>query len=328
MHRSSLVLIAALLGTPFGTAAADAPPSAQGAPVQRAQFAYHSAFLMNLHHFLFNLAVHPSELAPLLQKTRATPREAAVLRMAVAFYRTNYAQRDLLFDETMAVIKRALSVQDERRDPSGLALPDGLPAVLKAAGPAYARLAWTLDDAANRAWIAEAQRLDARYGAAVQAAVEHGLGAGFPRAPVRIDVVRETGKRQGAYTDTQVVIPAGRPSYQGLASLEMLYHEAAHVQSADALEAAIAARLKAAGKPTDSELWHVLHFYTVGAAVAAAVKPDGVAYEPYADRVGLFKSYWAAYVPLIEADWAPWLAGREGMEDALDHMVQRLPEGL
>jgi len=328
MHRNSLVLIAALLGTPCAAHAADAPASAQQAPVQRAQFAYHSTFLMNLHHFLFNLATHPSELEPLLQKTRATPREGAVLRMAVAFYRTNYAQRDLLFDETMAVIKRALSVDDNRRDPNGLALPDGLPAVLKAAAPAYARLAWTDDDAVNRAWIAVAREFDGRYGAAVQAAVEHGLGGGFPRAPVRIDLVRETGKRQGAYTDTQVVIPAGRPSYQGLAALEMLYHEAAHVQSSDALAASIEARLKAAGRPTDSELWHVLHFYTVGAAVAVAVKSDGVAYEPYAYHVGLFKTYWAAYVPLIEADWAPWLAGREGMEEALDHMVQRLPEGL
>lgn len=328
MRRTTLVLIAALLGTPFGAAAADAPASAQQAPAQRAQFAYHSAFLMNLHHFLFNLAVHPAELEPLLRKTRATPREAAVLRMAVAFYRTNYAQRDLLFDETMAVIKRALSVGDDRREPNGLGLPDGLPAVLKAASPAYARLAWAQDDAANRAWIAVAQEFDARYGAAVQAAVEHGLGGSFPRSPVRVDLVSETGKRQGAYTDTQVVIPSGRPSYQGLASLEMLYHEAAHVRTSEALEAALAARLKAAGRPADSELWHVLHFYTVGAAVAAAAAPDGVAYEPYADHVGLFKNYWAAYLPLIEADWAPWLAGREGMEEALDHMVKRLPAGL
>jgi hypothetical protein len=290
----------------------------------RVHFDYHSGFLMNLHHTLYNLAMHPKRAYVFLR--RATPAEAADMRAALAFYRARYRGRDLLFDDGMAAIKRALSVDDDaRRDPHGLGLPAGLDEALARAAPAYARMAWADDDAVNRAWIERARELDARYGAAVQAAVERGLGAGFPAQPVRIDLVGETGVRQGGYTDTQIVIPAGRPSYQDLASLEMLYHEAAHVESSGRLEKAIAAQAAADGRDTDSQLWHVLQFYTVGAAVTEVLARDHLAYVQYAEREGLYKGPFAPYVPMIAADWKPWLAGREGWQDAIEHMVARLP---
>jgi hypothetical protein len=324
MRLFSSFLLACALAAP--ACAADVPVAA---PATRVQFAFHSGFLMNLHHFLYNLATHPAQLEAWVRDSRAAPGSAGRLRAAVAFYRANYAQRDLLFDDTMTAIKRALSVDDARRDPGGLGLPPGLVAALQAAAPVYARYAWPAEDAANRAWIGRVTELDGRYGVEVQAAIERALASGFPRAPIRIDVVLETGKRQGAYTDTQAVIPAGRPSYQDLASLEMLYHEAAHVQTTDALEGAIARRLKAAGRAGDSELWHVLQFEAVGAAVAGAVRrQDGTDYLPYAHKVGLFKGYWAPFVPVIEGDWTSWLEGKEGLDEVLDHMVAKLPEGL
>lgn len=331
---AALLAVQAVAAVPAKAARqASAPAAAQPAPsrtptpaMQRVSFAFHSAFLLNLHHFLFDLARHPDQCDALAARLHAAPADAAVLRDAVAFYRNHYAERDLLFDEGMAAIKRTLSVDDARRDPVGLDLPDGLGAVLARAAPVYARLAWPTDDAANRAWIAGVQRLDARYGAAVQGAVERGLGSPFPRTPLRVDLVAETGKRQGAYTDTQAVIPSGRPSYQGLAALEMLYHEASHVQGTDLLEREIGQRLRAAGRSTDSELWHALQFATVGAATAAALGRDGIAYRPYADQAGLFARPWAGFAPLIETDWLAWLDGRESMGVALDRMVARLPQ--
>jgi hypothetical protein len=281
---------------------------------------------MNLHHFLYNLATHPDRLAAFRQASELSATEAAALDQAVAFYHDNYARRDLLFDEGMAAIKRALSVDDGRRDLDGLALAPALSARLRAVAPLYARHAWPAQDAANRAWILAAQSLDARYGTEVQAAVAQGLGGDFPKTPLRIDLVADTGTRQGAYTDTQAVIPAGRPDYQGLAALEMLYHEASHVQTTGLLEEAIGARLKAAGKPADSDLWHALQFYTVGRAVAIAARRDGIVYQPYADKVGLFKGYWAPFLPLIETDWRAWLEGRESREQAILHMVARAPD--
>jgi len=318
-----LSLLAAC-ATPALAFADVASTSLQADVPARVRFDYHSGFLLNLHHWLVNLAVHPKQEAVALQD--ATDAKAADVRAALAFYRAHYAASDLLFDRDMAAIKRALSVGDDaRRDPRGLGLPPGLADVLARASPAYARVAWAHDDAANRAWSARASELDARYGAQVQARIEQALGAGFPARPARVDLVFETGKRQGAYTDNQVVMPSGRPDYQGLASLEMLYHETTHVQTADRLEAAIAARARARGRDADSELWHVLQFYTVGAAVTEVLVRDHVAYVQYAEQRGLYAGPWASYMASVEGDWKPYLAGREAWEAAIDHMVDRLP---
>lgn len=321
------LVLALALSLPLACAPALADPVAVPSPAvahARVGFDYHSGFLLNLHHWLYDLAVHPQREAAAL--AGATPREADGVHAALAFYRAHFARSDLLFGEDMAAIKRALSVSDDaRRDPYGLMLPSGLADALARAAPVYARLAWMGDDAANRAWIARAAELDARYGARVQTRIEHALRARFPALPVRVDLVRETGTRQGAYTDTQVVIPSGRPGYQDLAALEMLYHEAAHVQTSEHLEEAIAARARARGRDADSELWHVLHFYTVGAAVAEALAQDHVAYVQYAQQQGLYARVWAGYMAAVDADWLPYLAGRASWDDAIDRMVELLP---
>src|SRR4051812_17117455 len=72
---------------------------------QRAKLEFHSAFLMNLHHFLFNLGVHPEQLEKTNWLVAPSTDEMMAMRSAVAYYRDNYAKRDLLFDEQMTSIK-------------------------------------------------------------------------------------------------------------------------------------------------------------------------------------------------------------------------------
>ena len=291
----------------------------------RVKLEFHSAFLMNLHHFLYNLGVHPEQQEKISWTATPSADEMAALRSAVSWYRDNYAKRDLLFDEQMTTIKTTLSVADARRDTSGLALPPQLAAALDSVAPMYARCIWAQQDASNQQWITEAKRLDERYGAEVQEGVARYLQAPFPLTPIRIDIVVETGKRQGAYTGTQTVIPAGRPSYQGMASLEMLYHEISHIVSTAKLEDAIEARLKATQRKLDTDLWHVVQFYTVGAVVKNALK--GMEYEPYADKAGLYKGYWSPLTPLVESEWRAYMDGKQGFEQAVVRMVDRLPAG-
>jgi hypothetical protein len=87
MRLFSRALLALLLA---GPALADAGATA---PIPRAQFAFHSGFLMNLHHFLFNLATHPDRMESWIRSNGLSSTEEAALRQALAFYRNSYAER-------------------------------------------------------------------------------------------------------------------------------------------------------------------------------------------------------------------------------------------
>jgi hypothetical protein len=248
------------------------------------------------------------------------------LNKAISFYRAHYASLGIREDPAMVSIKRALSVDDARRDAAGLGLPPALAAVLDEAAPMYARSLWPLHDKSNRAWVARVNTLDAAYGAEIQAAIERDMGARFPLMPIRTDVVFDTGSRQGAYTDEQTVMPSARADYQDLASLEMLYHEASHTTVTAALEEAIEARLKATRRNADSDLWHVVQFYTVGAVTRDVLARHGQpGYQPYADKRGLYKGYWAPLIPAVDTVWADHMAGKLDLGQAVARMVDRLP---
>lgn len=298
----------------------------QAAPPQRVGFDFHSAFLMNLHHFLYDAAVHQDTLATFAWQTPPSAQELATLASAVQFYPTHYASLDLLDDPVMVRIKRGLSVDDERREVRGLDLPPALASVLGDAAPVYAKYLWPLHDKRNRAWIADAKALDSAYGAQVQAGIEGPMEASFPLAPIRTDVVFDSGTRQGAYTDEQIVIPSARADYQQAASLEMLYHEASHTTVTTRLEEAIERRLKATGRRDASDLWHVVQFYTVGAVTRDVLARHGEnGYRPYADKRGLYERHWAPYMPVIDTVWREHMAGKVSLQKAVEQMVARLP---
>ena len=133
LTRRALMRCAAALPLSVIVAGASASPA-------RVKLEFHSAFLMNLHHFLYNLGVHPEQQEKISWTATPSADEMAALRSAVSWYRDNYAKRDLLFDEQMKAIKTALSVGDARRDTSGLALPPQLAAALDSVAPMYRKV--------------------------------------------------------------------------------------------------------------------------------------------------------------------------------------------
>jgi hypothetical protein len=186
-----------------------------------------------------------------------------------------------------------------------------------------------VQDAANRAWIARVQVLEARYGGAIQPRLERVFGRAFPAA-IRDDVVVATGSFQGAYTDEpppQTVIPSGRADYDGFGALEMIWHEAAHAGPADAVESAIEAEATSRHRTAPDGLWHAAQFWAVGAVVQDALRADGRDYVPYATKNGLYARAWPRYLPLLRADWQAWLDGRGSRDGALGAMVAALPPG-
>jgi hypothetical protein len=317
-----------LLGALFLTSPTVAAPVTE-LPVHRVVFEFHSAFLMNLHAFLLDASTRNREISSYNWMVSPTPAEAQTLTRAIAFYQANYAQRNLIDDPTMTDIKKALSVNDSQRDPNGLNLPPALTAVLSNVSPIYLRSLWPAQDRSNREWIRQVKALNAQYGAEVQAGIEHFMNHRFQITPIRVDIVVATGSRNGGYTDTQTILPSGRTDYQGLAALEMLYHEATHIDVVDTITHQIDAELKTQHRSGDS-LWHAVQFYTVGDVVKGVYSRKGnIDYQTYANLNGVYtRGSWPTYRAAIEAEWRPYLQGHATMQQAISRMIDRMPPSV
>ena len=99
----------------------------------------------------------------------------------------------------------------------------------------------------------------------------------------------------GAYTTSypaETVVASADPLNSGLASLEVMYHEATHLVVAPdegtvGRAIAAASRTKRQGEPEG--LWHAVIFFTSGAVVSEAYRRAGQGkYVPYAKRAGLY----------------------------------------
>jgi hypothetical protein len=297
--------------------------SAQAAPVQ---FDFRSNFLLNLHSFLYHTAKQPEGLQRTAWMVQPTGPEMQQLQAAVDYYRLNYASRHPVFDEELAYITDTLAGDDDRRDPDGLALPQALARALRDAAPAYARTAWPAHDRLNREWIASLRQLNQRYGEQIQDRASAWFGQAYP-AGIRVDVVPQTGTRQGAYTldePPHSVMPSGNREYQGLFALEMLYHEASHAGAIQPLMQALEKAAQEQGRDA-GDLWHVLQFSAVGAAAQQTLAAHGITYTPYANNKDLYRAAWPEYMEPLQAVWLPYLAGKMQRDQAVAELVRRLP---
>lgn len=295
------------------------------------RFDCRSAFLLNLHHFALHAARHDPALAKLAWTAEPTAGERRALEAAVAHHGRAYGDRHPLFDEDMSAQRQALArANAARRDAHGLGLPQALEAALNDAAPAYARCLWPAHDAGNRRWSAIASALDAVHGAAIVERLQQRLGPAASRAPLRVDVVWQTGTFEGAFTsDTppHVVMPSARTDYQGLASLEMLHHEAGHTGMLDPVMALIEAELARRPRRGADMLWHAIQFHTVGETTREVLAAAGIGYRPYAEQRGLFERApgWNLYLPLLRTHWQAWVDGRIAQAEAIARMVAALP---
>jgi len=88
------------------------------------------------------------------------------------------------------------------------------------------------------------------------------------------------------------------PSYQGNASLEMLFHEASHAIIGN-IDDALSTELKSQSKLFQRRgFGHAVLFYTAGELVRRLL--DG--YVPYATKNGLYDRSWQGALPILEKD--------------------------
>jgi hypothetical protein len=307
-------------------------------------FEFHSGFWINLHHFLYQQArargtqsSPPSGETPVSTEA-LTQDERSAWAAGLAYYSGGFADRDLLFNGDMVLINNRLAELEACVDLSGRAvsacssgLRPELIAALESAAPVYRARWWPQQDRANRAWIGALEPLVRQYGVKLSQQLAETYESNWPSGILRVDVVNYGGP-YGAYTTldpAHLTISGTDPRNQGLAALEVLFHEASHTL-AGAVRDAIARECRQRGKPIPRDLWHALLFYTTGEIVKRALSkvPAGQAgpgaYTPYAFRNKLYERGWTSYERALELYWQPYLDGKAEFGSAVARLVSAL----
>jgi hypothetical protein len=188
--------------------------------------------------------------------------------------------------------------------------------------PIYRKQWWPEHDRANRAWIAAVQPLLERHGSALSRALAGAYDTAWPGTPIPVDLCVTAGPN-GAYTTgppTHVTLSSSERGMQGLASLEMLFHEASHSPVSDLF---LRVRRSATEQNVSipPQLWHAVLFYTAGELTARELKAHGITYQPFAGD-GLHTNLCGAGCrQRIEEHWTPRLDGKRSVADSLSALV-------
>ena len=295
-------------------------------------FEFHGGFWINLHHFLYRQAqaTEPQRTHNVFVTTADTdelkqlsPQERDSWNQALSYYRNFIVKRDLLFDEELIQAKNELEDAEDSVDLVTPKIPAELKAALLQAAPVYRKHWWPRHDAENKEWIARLEPLVKQYGATVSAQLQHIYDEPWPQYPVRVDAVAYANWA-GAYTTigpTRPTISTTDPANQGIAALEIVFHETSHGMMDKVMGAIHSAESGSRTRLNSGSIWHAVLFYTAGELVAEQV----TAYTPYADKNGLWLRAWPfPDRSLIEQDWKPHMDGSVTLQQALTKLVADL----
>lgn len=292
--------------------------------VQAGPFEFHSDFWLNLHHFLYEQALHQNSREDL------AGADKIAWDKALAFYRHSMIGHDLLLDPRMQSIDTELA-EDETLSKLVVNGEDGaLWDTLNSVAPTYRAHWWSAHDQANRQWIAAALPLVQRYAPLLMKQLTTVYETTWPKDPIRVDAA-EYANWAGAYTYTygwsrvHEIISSADPAIQGNAALEMLFHEASHgfvPSNSGRLADQISAASKRMGVLTPRDLLHIFIFYTAGELTRRDLAAAGVNnYFPYADAKHLYQDGWASWHSSIAVYWKQHIDGTLSLSDAVNKIV-------
>jgi hypothetical protein len=283
-------------------------------------FDFHSGLWLNLHHVLYNQSAgkrdnRAPDLSPL------TPAETSLWNAALDYYDRNLSTRELL-DPEMIRIRDPLADAADRSSLAESSVPPALRQLLENVMPAYYAHWWPAHNTKNHEWIAHVTELLDRYESALKPEFAHAFATRWPRSPMRVEMSYYT-TGASAYTSilpTTITVSSWSRRNLGPAALETIFHEAGHAlipKVRDEIDRAARKR----GKPLrHPDLWHAVQFYTTGELVRQHLP----ALTPYAVQYGMWESQWPGVLPVLEANWKPYLDRMARFQDAIAQIVTHL----
>ena len=319
-------------------------------------FEFHSGFWVNLHHFLYHEArarlASQEGRQPLSAKpggpvikppVKLSASEQKAWDEAVSYYMANYAQKDLLINIDLILLKNQLEdfedcdeVTGRRQSRCDAGLPGKIGPILDSVAPIYRAHWWPDQDRANRRWVIRVAPLVREQGVGISERLADIYQTRWPNEKIRVDVCAYANSA-GAYTTLdplRVTIASSDPRNQGPDALEVLFHEASHGIAAP-VEAAISRECKQRDKPIPRDLWHALIIYTTVEVLQPIFKDSGTdtgntdtpqqpsksTAVPYALQDILTQRGWDQYHLLLDLYWQPYLNGRVTFDDAIAHLI-------
>jgi hypothetical protein len=298
---------------------------------------FESSFWLNLHNFLVkeakrrdgrdddgagalgNLQADTAGLRPLDQTERRAWNNA------LTFYARKIVT-DSMYDGDSLVLRindRLAAAPESSVQTIGL--DSTLAAILTDVAPIYRTVWWPIHDAHDQAWIAASRGLVDRYGGCVFPRLQQTYERPWPSTPIMI-YATTYASWFGAYTTVEtgphVTLSTNAIGNQETYALENILHESAHAaEFLDASQAVMAADAKKQGSTIESELSHVMLFYTTGEIVSSVI-PSHV---PYAQRFGVWSQNpeMTRLKNVLTVAWKPYLDGRTDLPAALHSVVER-----
>ena len=211
---------------------------------------------------------------------------------------------------------------------AGAAPPDRVPAndrplaeALEAALPVYQRHWWPAHDKQNRAWAAAVTPLAVAVENDIASRLAGAFGGRWPEDPIPVDLVIYSNP-VGAYsTGGRIVVSSADSGNRMPQALELLFHEASHVEPLEApLVQAIEQAFDAAGRKAPERFWHDMIFFTAGDITRIVLANHG---QPGYRHYGEFGVYrrgerWNEQLPLLQEHWRPFLESASAGEPALE----------
>jgi hypothetical protein len=298
-------------------------------------FVVHSdEFWLNLHHFLFVLGeAQGRDSLTLREAVRDAPADAerglrtltedekSAWSAAVTAYANGLSKKDPVQDEGHASIIGMLAAARDSRTLRRVDLDADVRTTLESVAPIYRGTWWPMHRRSNEAFGAALQSLIAEHGTAIRDFLVDRYALPWPGGgyPVHLSTYSNWAGAYSTYGSLLVVATNEGAGYQGLAGLEMSFHEAMH-QWDDAVAAVLRSAAPSLETNALRDLSHSLIFYTAGEAVRR-VAPQHV---PFGERIGMWSGHRAPVRAALDGVWKPYLEGRGTRDAAITAFVAQI----
>lgn len=299
-------------------------------------FIFHTdEFWLNLHHFLYVLGRAQNETADTSREAVAgapadqkkglatlTPAERNVWNEAVSAYAATHSKKDLVFDDPLPALTKALSQAREARSLVDAGVDPETAAVLQRAEPIYRKAWWPAHQSANRAWQSSIQPYVDKHGSAVLSFITRSYQFTWPEAGYAVHV-SAYANWAGAYSTRGdlLVLSSLNEGNAGAYGLEIIFHEGMHQWDSQVFEA-LRTQARLQNKLVPRGLSHALIFFTAGEAVRRVI-PGHV---PYAEKGGIWQRGLMQFKQPVEATWKPYLDGKGTRDEAFAELIKQTGE--